>query len=132
MEQRAFIYWNLHRDCYSVRGCRSGRVFAHADGVRVTDAVLAVSEAGRQRVLRERSKNVHAGVRGTVEVNPASVDLRGWTRITYNPYKYETFVRASDERPVIGADDVQMVIRDGRPRVYAKGLRFAAEKAQAA
>lgn len=131
-DTRAFIYWNLHKHCYSVKGCRSGRVFAHAQAVRITDAAFAVSEAGRQRVLRERSKNVHAGVRGTVEVNPASADLRGWTKVTYNPYKYDSFVRASDERPVVGADEVQMVIRNGRARVYAKGLRFAAEKAEAA
>lgn len=129
---RAFIYWNLHKHVYSCKNTRTGRVEAHARQVVIRDAEFVVSEAGRVRVLRERSKNVHAGVRGTCELPTEELSLRGWTKVTYNPYKYDSFVRASDEAPVIGADEVRMVIRNGRARVYAKGLKFREAPALAA
>jgi len=129
---RAFIYWNLHKHVFSCRNTRSGRVEAHAEQVVIHDAEFVVSEAGRARVLRERSKNVHAGVRGRCELPSEELSLRGWTRVTYNPYKYDSFVRASDEAPVVGADEVRMVIRDGRARVFARGLRFCQEMGVAA
>lgn len=122
---RVYVYWNLHKFLFSVKNTKTGRVQAHAREVSIHDATFAVSEAGRQRVLRERKKNVHAGVRG--EMRTGLVEertLRGWTRVTYNPYRYDSFVRAKDERPVEGADEVRMVIREGRARVYARGIRF--------
>lgn len=132
---RVFVYWNLHKHLFSVKNTRTGRVEHHAQMVVIQDATFAVSQSGRERVLRERRKNVHAGVRGTPTwIDPAPVDLQmsGWTRVTYNPYRFDSFVRASDERPVDGADEVRMVIRGGRARVYARGLKFRQEAAQAA
>ena len=67
-----------------------------------------------------------------MELTDEPLSLQGWTRVTYNPYKYDSFVRATDERPLEGADEVRMVIRSGRARVYAKGLRFRQVAAQAA
>lgn len=98
----------------------------------IRDAQFVVSQAGRARVLRERCKNVHAGVRGTWEVVDEPLSMKGWARVTYNPYKYDSFVRARDERPLEGADEVRMVIREGRARVYARGIRFKEIAAQAA
>ena len=54
-------------------------------------------------------------------------NMTGWTRITYNPYKYDSFVRASDEWPVTGADEVRLVIRNGRARIYARGVHLREE-----
>lgn len=133
---RAYVYWNLHKFLFSVKNTRTGLVHAHARQVVIKNATFAVSQAGRARVLRERRKNVHAGVRGKmalIEVErpgPGGAgtntggDMRGWTRVTYNPYKYDSFVRASDERPVEGAEEVRLVLRDGKPRIFARGLRF--------
>lgn len=140
---RVYVYWNLHRHLFSVKDCRAGCIHNHARQVIIKNAQFVVSQAGRARVLRERQKNVHAGVRGEmalIEVErpgPGGVgthsggDMRGWTRVTYNPYKYDSFVRASDERPVEGADEVRLVLRDGKPRIFARGLRFK-ESAKAA
>jgi hypothetical protein len=128
---RVYVYWNLHKHLFSVKDTRTGRVTHHAQMVVIQDATFAVSQAGRARVLRERRKNVHAGVRGTPTwIDPAPMDLQmtGWTRITYNPYKYDSFVRASDERPVFGADEVRMVIRNGRARIFARGIRYREER----
>jgi hypothetical protein len=104
---KVFVYFNLHRKCFSIKaleGPNKGRVVAHRDDVLLFDATFKVSEAGRQRVLRERKKNVHAGVvghwdmTGTDLITIDRVTTVG-TPITYNPYKYDTFVHLYGEHP---------------------------------
>jgi len=65
---RVFTYRNLAKKCWSVRaenGEDKGRVWLRGQVVSMSAVVPVVGEAGRQRVLRERRKNVHAGLRGT-------------------------------------------------------------------
>lgn len=62
---KVFVYRNLSQNCWSLKmmeGECKGRVIAHAEEVMLINAVFKVSEAGRQRVLKEKRKNVHAGV----------------------------------------------------------------------
>lgn len=93
------VYFNLHRKCLSIR--ERGRVVAHAERVIIRNAAFVVSQAGRSRVLATGHKNVHAVVRGEIvrEAHP-DVRLDEAIRVRYNPYRYETFVRASDESPI--------------------------------
>ena len=107
------VYWNLHRNVYSVRartGKKRGCVIAHVEDFTLNNVTFAVSQAGRARVLAEGRKNVHAFVRGEW-AGPTEVKM--W-RVTYNPYKYETFVRASDESSVLSADSASGAISEGR------------------
>lgn len=60
MMAKAFIYWNFHKRVFSVK--YKGRVIAHASRFVACRAEFRVSEAGRQRVLAEGRKNVHAGI----------------------------------------------------------------------
>jgi hypothetical protein len=105
---KVFVYFNLHRKCFSIKaleGKNKGRVVAHRDDVLLFDATFKVSEAGRQRVLRERKKNVPAGVvgiwdeTGTDLISIDRVTTIG-TPITYNPYKYDTFVHLYGLHPI--------------------------------
>lgn len=69
---RVFVYFNLHRKCWSIKaleGPSKGRVIGHADYVDLACVEWKVSEAGRQRVIREKKKNVHAGAIGTTAYN---------------------------------------------------------------
>jgi len=97
---KVFVYFNLHKKCFSIKaleGAMKGRVIAHRDNVLLFRATFKVSQAGRERVLREKRKNVHAGVCGTWHDSGndhgtlSSVKERG-ELVTYNPYKYTTFV----------------------------------------
>lgn len=107
---KVFVYWNLHQSLWSVKaleGPKKGRVIARLPLVLLSDAEGKVSEAGRQRVLREKRKNVHAGLVGNL-ANASSGLHRGMIefvgdRITYNPYKYERFVHTVDESPFEGS-----------------------------
>jgi hypothetical protein len=102
---KVFVYFNLHKKCFSIKaleGAMKGRVVAHRDNVLLFHTTFKVSQAGRERVLREKRKNVHAGVCGTWHdrdndnVTLSSVKETG-ELVTYNPYKYTTFVYKEDE-----------------------------------
>ena len=98
--ERVFVYRNLHRKCYSVKSLKTGRVIAHVDSIDLVNVTFKVSEAGRQRVIRERRKNVHAGVVGFI----ADVSLLGQsTKVTYNPYKFDSFIKKDTELPMYSA-----------------------------
>jgi len=88
------VYFNLHKKLFSVRSRKTRKVLFHTDSVELSDVTFKVSEAGRQRVLKEKRKNVHAYVRGTLVASGI-----GWqrndgsgVRAYYNPYKTETFI----------------------------------------
>jgi hypothetical protein len=93
---KVFVYYNLHKHLWSIKaleGENKGRVIAHRPTVWLTNAVPKVSEAGRQRVLKEQRKNVHAGIVGHWrDADMPLVSNDYWVPVTYNPYKYETFV----------------------------------------
>lgn len=114
---RVFVYFNLHRKIWSVRaleGENKGRVIEHATDLCLFDCTFKVSEAGRQRVLREKCKNVHAGVVGTI-VCALPDELLFSRRITYDPYQYESFVDFDTKAPQYKADWV----RFGAGQVHA-------------
>ena len=121
-------YRNLHTGQISLLDKLSGLVVGHCDAVRLVphysqDAVQCiVNQAGRERVLRERKKYVHAYVEGCIEriagyvsyKNRAYVGVRrAWPgqyvvpdiepfndHITYNPYKASTFTDTRTGEPV--------------------------------
>ena len=101
------VYYNLHKNCYSIVSLEKenyGRVIKHDNCVPLFDAQFKVSEKGRQRVLREQKKNVHAYVVGTwvSEFVP-----RGAVKLaTYNPYKYSSLVDATSKNSLAKAKQV--------------------------
>lgn len=120
---KVFVYYNLHKKVWSVKalqGPDKGRVIAHSKTVWLKHCKLKVSQAGRQRVLKERRKNVHAGVVGDLVSLTGAMNLGGigGGYITYNPYKYESFVDCKNGQPVYQADIVTMTAFD-RPSVMA-------------
>jgi len=94
------VYRNLHRKCWSVR--HRGIVRSHCEAVTLGAVTFRVSEAGRQRVLRERRKNVHAVVRGTL-VAYGDVAEDGTLEVVYNPYNSGTFCYALTREPIHAA-----------------------------
>lgn len=88
------VYFNLHKKIWSVRNRKTRKVSFHLKDVLLTNVQFVVSESGRQRVLREKRKNVHAFARGQLESNqPLSrKDLKGYRQAYYNPYKTKHFV----------------------------------------
>lgn len=100
-----FVYFNLHKNQFSVKaleGEHNGKVVMHLPVVTIKNVKFIVNETGRQRVLEEKKKNVHAGVVGHILFNE-SVEVDSYKDlITYNPYTHETFQK--DGKPIYNAD----------------------------
>ena len=95
---KVFVYYNLHKHVFSIKameGENKGRVVGYSTHITLSDAMPKVSEAGRQRVIRERKKNVHAGIVGIVE-SLGDIGTHIGEEVTYNPYKFSTFVLTKD------------------------------------
>lgn len=98
------VYWNLHRNVWSIRDRRTRRVVAHSASVELADVSFAVSAAGNARVREEGRKNVHAFGRGRlVSLRPTSPPAVR-TTVTYNPYEHTTFVTKPYGQPVFSAE----------------------------
>jgi hypothetical protein len=120
---RVFVYRNLRENLWSVKaldGEHKGRVVLHAAGVVLANASFKVSEVGRQRVLKEKQKNVHAGVVGFILAVDVvreryhtnvlrvgyPVDIHTYSKsegVTYNPYAGSTFTYRDSGSPAEGS-----------------------------
>jgi|TARA_Y100000994_G_C15583111_1_gene397373 hypothetical protein len=100
--RKVFVYKNLHKDCWSIK--QNGLVKAHTDNVTLYNVVMKVNKKGREKVLREKRKNVHAGISGYLcskFFSDAWDDISEdeLIEITYNPYKYTSFVDKVTKKP---------------------------------
>lgn len=109
------VYFNLHLKKWTIRDRWTKLVLGHADdAVWLKDAEFIVSESGRQRVIREQKKNVHAVVRGIF----LSVSHRNdtpefnYSKVIYNPYKYNTFVFWASNYPASGRQYQRCYLKD--------------------
>jgi len=101
---KVFVYYNLHKKTWSIRDCKTRRVIGHSDRVVLNFVTPKVSQAGRERVLRDKRKNVHAGLEGyLLDPNNMWESPRLAKGITYNPYKYTGFVYKDTEKPYTGS-----------------------------
>ena len=116
---RVEAYYNLHKRCISYRPI-GGKV-KHTVMLQLNDVTFSVQPAGRAKVLREGRKNVHAFVRGELLTAIDDADegnenaqneafaSAGYRPITYNPYKYDSFVYKATGEPVRSARQVIIV-----------------------
>ena len=114
------VYWNLHKDVFSVRSRRRedyGKVIAHVDEFTLSDVKFVVNESGRQRVLAERRKNVHALVRGCWS---PGVKVYVTNRVRYNPYEAGTFLTREHNLPIAEAHFAQGYIEQGKGKILAE------------
>ena len=120
--RKVFIYKNLHKDCWSVK--QDGLVKMHTHDLSLFDCSFRVNQRGRQQVLEERRKNVHAGISGYIDLpwDEEDVSREGQkTKLAmYNPYKYKSFVRVEDDtKPVFWSSTARLTkTEDGRDKVY--------------
>jgi hypothetical protein len=117
--QKVMVYYNLHKHTFSVQ--KSGIVVLHADFVKLSNVEFRVRKGGLEKVRKEKTKNVHAFVIGTLEdyceypCDNIPKDSEGEI-ISYNPYKNNSFVVKSTQEPIFHGEEVNMV--NGTNKIY--------------
>ena len=115
------VYRNLKLGNWSIRNRSTGTVAYHSDFVIVQDVTFVVQPAGRAKVLRDKTKNVHAFVRGTIGAyynDPQFADFimrksRWAEKVFYNPYKTDHFCFSHKEEEIKKAAYVILTERGG-------------------
>ena len=104
-------YYDLHRHTFSVT--HKGLLMLKADYLKLNNVEFRVRQGGKQKVRNEKRKNVHAFVIGNLDDYcefpcgnipvPESNDV-----VTYNPYKYDSFVIKTTEEPIYKSNKIEM------------------------
>lgn len=119
---RVSVFWNLHRDCYSVRNAR-GITVAYARCIHLDNVTFTVQASGRDKVRKTGKKTVHAFVRGTVAF-PQQLDAPRCV-VTYNPQRDDTFISRDNGQPMHAAPRALLAFVNGvsrrKPLVLAIG-----------
>lgn len=110
--KKVMIYYNLHKQTFSI--IYKGLVVNHCDYVKLSDVEFRVRPGGREKVIKEKRKNVHSFVIGTLmdyckfpcENLPSEPNSNV---VTYNPYKYDSYVMKDTEEPIYRAGEVEMI-----------------------
>lgn len=90
------VYYNLHKHVFSIKDHKTGLVLAHGNHIQIKKPKFQVMEKGRQRVLEENRKNVHAYVVGELAgIGELDNDnLSQYDRIFYDPKVVSQFMVA--------------------------------------
>lgn len=89
MNKEVTVYFHFGKKLFSI--VQGGVVVGHAAEVEMKDVHTSVSEKGRQRVLKEKRKNVHAKISGLLVGFPTDAITEGFDTMYYNPYKVDYF-----------------------------------------
>ena len=106
------IYFNLHKNCYSVK--KKGKVVHHLyedEELTLEFVKFVVGKKGRERVLKEKRKNVHAYVRGII----SDKKVENNTEVSYNPYVADSFFLCGESALIHLAPSV--LFKDGKAYV---------------
>lgn len=108
------VHWNYHKKCWSVIGLPGART-THMEHLRLINATMHVSKAGRLRARRERVKNVHAHIRGVLFDGCYGTEKMPLLQITYSPFSGNGFVLKDHKPgpPVIAAIEARF-LSDGK------------------
>lgn len=99
---------------------KSGIVIAHVTEIELDNAIFKVSEKGRQKVLSERRKNVHAGIVGFISEKEVFKSQEKYNQAIYNPYLYESFVDKESKERLDYSDKVKLSVKNQIPKIEYK------------
>ncbi len=118
------VYRNLHKNCLSVR--QGGIVKCHAENVVLKDCKFIINEKGRNRVRKEKRKNVHAWIKGTVVDASETWGMLPfeWEEAYYNPYTCDHWVSKFDAREIDEAQYVDLWCGSGQCDVIMINYTF--------
>ena len=110
--EKVMVYYNLNKHTFSVT--YKNRLITHADYIKLNDIEFRVRQGGREKVIKEKRKNVHSFVIGTLieyckypcESLPSEPNS---DIVTYDPYKYNSYVMKDTQEPIYKTGEVEMI-----------------------
>lgn len=120
------VYFNLHKNKYSIKSRQTGKVIMHSYQVYCGLSSFIVQPAGHAKVIKEKKKNVHAFVRTnnwTLATTPKWFKDLKWERVFYNPYKADYFYDTQSKK-IRAAKQTKLIIEDGKPFMFALGIEY--------
>lgn len=135
---RVFVYRNLHQKCWSIKSrepdYKYDLVLGHAMNVDLICCKFVVGEKGRERVVNEKRKNVHAGIVGELlgftpnrlhrELDTSlehyvrlTTSVKDLPEVSYNPYFAPYFFYVETDTPIHEANMVYLTT-DMKAYVY--------------
>ncbi len=107
------VYRNLNNGKLSIQ--ENGLVVGHADNIIMLNVVFKVNQIGREKVIKEKKKNVHAFVIGEIACTEGFTSFKGRSlkrtntdklhntnryyrgNVVYNPFKFDHFKLINDK-----------------------------------
>lgn len=115
MGKRVRVYRNLTKKTISIQDAKTNLVIMYSDAVSLSNCKFVVRQKGREKVLREKRKSVHAFVVGELDdkyEEPKTEERRLIRQCSYNPYKFGYFYDILTQEPIREATRV-WVLKDG-------------------
>lgn len=116
MAAKYYIYRNLNRGGFSVK--YKGLVVDYLDAFEAINAEFRVSDKGRNRALKQRTRNVHAYLVCDEYQKRKRVSTKSLQAVYYNPFKTDTFVLENTDTPVTGYLHITVFGKDGKVYVH--------------
>jgi hypothetical protein len=137
------VYWNSHKDMYSVRNKKTRRVIRHSKRVFLKNATPVISQSGLKRKIRTGVKNIYAVIEGDL-ISEFFFDDDEFLMIGFKGDHFgsvEGWERYQKRRKLVFADYIDLGIwssdqdegyltTNGSPRVVAYGCKFEKIKNQ--
>lgn len=116
------VYRNLNRKGKVYSLLQNGLVVAYATAICLVDCEFIVRKAGCEKVKKEKRKNVHAFIKGTVSGSCMGTTAKRNdlpVTVSYNPYENSTFMgnTCGKKFPLKGAMAV-IINKDGVKASY--------------
>ena len=125
--QRIRIYRNLNNGRMSIQQKpeRSWLVTGHVTDCIIRDVRFHISESGRQRVINDRRKNVHAWGEGIL-IAQAEPDIFAPVELAYDPYTNRSFIQRGTSHAIAACR--YLVVRGNRVFVSPDAIAPSLEK----
>lgn len=112
INKKVMVHYNLNKHTFSIT--YKNKLITHADHIKLNDVEFRVRPGGRDRVLEDKRKNVHAFVIGTLleYCKYPCESLPNETNnniVTYDPYKYSSYVMKDTKEPIYRVGSVEMI-----------------------
>jgi hypothetical protein len=107
------VYRNLNNGRMSLQSKQgsSWKVVGHVENCVISSVKFHIGESGRQKVIRERCKNVHAWGQGML-VAEFDERVKAPVALSYNPYTDTTFKQRHTDNAIVQCQ--YLVVRDNQ------------------